>query len=314
MGIFTTTLERMIYLFAFIFIGYLLVKLKVLKRDAACILSKLENTLFIPALILGTFLKNFSPSTLGTMGKLMLFSLLLELIIIPIAIAVAKLSSKDKFSQNVVTYGLSFSNFSFMGNAIVMVLFPDFFLEYLIFTLVLWAFIYVWATPTLLIPLDENASLRTRLKSFCNPMFICLLIGIVLGLLQVKLPTPVLDVIDTAGSCMSPVAMLLTGITIASADVKGSLHKAATWIACAARLLIIPGIALLIFYFLPLPKTYLICAFCTLAMPLGLSPIVIPAAYGKDTSLAAAMALISHALSILTLPLMIMLMQRVLGV
>lgn len=313
MGIFTTTLSQMTYLFAFILIGYLLVKLKILGRESAGVLSKLENYLFIPALVLGTFLHNFSPDTLSTMGGLMLFSLILELCIIPISLLVGKMLSKDGTTQKVISYDLSFSNFAFMGNAIVLALFPDYFMEYLIFTLVLWALIYVWATPALLIP-SKDHSLLARLKSFCNPMFIALVIGVVLGLLQVQLPTPVMDVIDTAGNCMSPVAMLLTGITIASVNVKATLHKGATWITCLVRLIVIPLLALLVFALLPLPKDYLVCAFCTLAMPVGLSPIVIPAAYGKDTSLAASMALVSHILSVLTLPLIFMLMQRVLNI
>ena len=40
-------------------------------------------------------------------------------------------------------------------------------------------------------------------------------------------------------------------------------------------------------------------------MPLGLNTVVIPAAYGKDTSIPAGMALVSHVLSIATIPLII---------
>ena len=38
-------------------------------------------------------------------------------------------------------------------------------------------------------------------------------------------------------------------------------------------------------------------------MPLGLNTVVVPAAYGKDTSVPAGMALVSHALSVVTIPL-----------
>lgn len=37
-------------------------------------------------------------------------------------------------------------------------------------------------------------------------------------------------------------------------------------------------------------------------MPLGLNTIVIPSAYGKDTSVAAGMAVISHLLAVVTIP------------
>lgn len=51
------------------------------------------------------------------------------------------------------------------------------------------------------------------------------------------------------------------------------------------------------------------CIVCNLAMPLGLSTVVIPASYGKDTSTAAGMALLSHLLSCATIPLIFMLFE-----
>jgi len=50
------------------------------------------------------------------------------------------------------------------------------------------------------------------------------------------------------------------------------------------------------------PEYFFICMLCAQAMPLGLNTVVVPAAYGKDTSVAAGMALISHAISIITIP------------
>lgn len=316
MTIFTTTLGQMVSLFALIAAGFLLVKLGVIRAEAAGLLSKLENNLFVPALILGTFLTNFTVKTLSTAWQLLLFSLCVLLCMIPIGLLVGKLCEKDKYSQGIVAYGLAFSNFGFMGIAVVKAMFPALEFQYIIFTLVLWTFIYAWATPTLLIPV-KGGGLSARLKSFCNPMFASIILGMVLGLLPIEMPAPIMSAINMASSCMSPVAMLLTGITIASVDVKPGFRSHSTWISCALRLLVIPMAALGVFYLLkpilPLPNDYYVCAFITLAMPLGLSPVVIPAAYGKDTTMAATMALVSHLLSVGTLPLMFMLMQKILA-
>ena len=315
MAIFTTTLSQMISLFSLIAIGYILVKVGVLKGESAGVLSKLENNLFIPALILNTFLTNFTVDKLSATWQLLLFSLCVELVMIPLALAVGRLCERDKYKQGVVTYGLAFSNFGFMGIAVVKAMFPDMEFHYIIFTLVLWTLIYAWATPALLIPV-KGAGLKARLKSFCKPMFVCIILGMILGLLPFDMPAPVMSAIGMASNCMSPVAMLLTGITIASVDIRPGFRSHSTWISCALRLLVIPLVALGAFFLLQrvlnFPEDYYVCAFCTLAMPLGLSPVVIPAAYGKDTTMAATMALISHILSILTLPLMFMLMERVL--
>ena len=52
MDIFSATLSQIAFLFGFIIIGYILVKLKVLPENSAAVLSKLENNVFIPGLII----------------------------------------------------------------------------------------------------------------------------------------------------------------------------------------------------------------------------------------------------------------------
>lgn len=45
-------------------------------------------------------------------------------------------------------------------------------------------------------------------------------------------------------------------------------------------------------------------ALCATAMPLGLNTVVFPAAYGGDTTPGAGMALVSHLISVITIPVM----------
>jgi predicted permease len=47
-----------------------------------------------------------------------------------------------------------------------------------------------------------------------------------------------------------------------------------------------------------------------MAMPLGINAVVVPAAYGKDTSVAAGIAIISHVISCATIPLIFYLMSN----
>ena len=151
MSIFTTTLNQMAFLFLLIILGFVLTKRELLPKTAAGILSKLENYIFIPALVLKTFFENFTVEKIGAAGSIFLTSFVMILIIMPIAILAARLCSKDRYIQNIYTYGLAFSNFGFMGNAVVSALFPDIFFEYLIFTLPLWIMIYLWGVPVLLL-------------------------------------------------------------------------------------------------------------------------------------------------------------------
>ncbi|MBP3704932.1 MAG: AEC family transporter [Clostridia bacterium] len=307
MSIFQTTLSQMAFLFLLIIVGYVLAKTKQVPENAAATLSKLENTLFIPCLVAGTFIENFTLERIAGAWKLLLVSTVICLIAIPLAIGISRLCAKDKYTQNIYTYGLVFSNFGFMGNAVVSAVFPDLFFEYIIFTLPLWAAIYLWAVPVLLISdAGQKQTLLQRAKSFLNPMFIAMLIGMVIGLTGLKLPGWMSSAISTLGSCMSPVAMLLTGITVSFINIRETFTNVKIYIVTAIRLLVFPLIFIAVMQFVPMSETVRVCALCSLAMPLGLNTIVVPSAYGKDTSVAAGMAIISHLLSCLTIPLMFM--------
>ena len=303
MNIFSTTLNQMAFLFLLILFGFFLTKGKLLPKTAAGILSKLENYLFIPALVLKTFFENFTVEKIGAAGSIFLTSFIMILIIMPIAILAARLCSKDKYIQNIYTYGLAFSNFGFMGNAVVSALFPDIFFEYLIFTLPLWTMIYLWGVPVLLLSeAGQKQSLKERLRSFLNPMFISMLAGMVIGLTGLSLPDWVTSAASSCAGCMSPIAMLLTGITVASADLKKIFTNISIYAVSIIRLIVFPLIMMTVLYLLKTNDTLAICAVCSVAMPLGLNTIVIPSAYGKDTTVAAGMAVISHLLSCITIP------------
>ena len=102
---------------------------------------------------------------------------------------------------------------------------------------------------------------------------------------------------------MSPVAMILTGITVARYPLKEILRVKSVYGVTFLRLILYPALFLLPLIWIPMPEVFATCAVCSLAMPLGLNTIVVPAALGKDTKIAAGMALVSHLCSCLTIPL-----------
>ena len=328
MSLFLSTLNQMGVLGFYMMIGFVIAKLGIVDKQSTTLLSKLENNVFLPALVLYTFIQNFTVFSLSESWKLLLFSLVTELIIISIAIFSAKLASKNEFIRRMYIYGLSFSNFGFMGNAVVQALFPaEFYQSYIIFTLPLWTIIYIWGVPSLLMECEEGAERKIRkektaesLKRLINPMFVALLIGAVTGITglgEVLLSLNggkgifLTQVIKVCGDCMSPIAMIMTGITFAFIDIKKVLADISIYVVTALRLIVYPlvfgGIAWLVNnYIIAFDDTIFKCLVISLAMPLGLNTIVIPAAYGRDTSVPAGMALVSHSLSIATIPLVMM--------
>lgn len=324
MQIFASTIGQTLYLFILILIGFLLAKWKLLPPEAAKILAKLENMLFIPALMLKTFMNDFTVDRLSNSGTLFLFSAGLLVLTVPMAIFLSRAFAKEIFTRNIYIYGLLFSNFGYVGISVVEAVFPQYSADYLIFVMPLYLLIYLWAVPTLLMN-EGKMTIKQNLKALLNPMFIGVFLGMVIGIVSSLLPAftmpdvlvPPVTAIDTCitalKNCMSPVAMLLTGITVANIDLKKTFTNIRIYIVTAVRLLAIPLVFLVLLRFLPpvfgitLPENIMVCAIASLAMPLGLNTVVVPSAYGRDVSVAAGMALVSHLLCCVTIPLVFML-------
>ena len=302
MTIFTSTLNQTAFLFTFIISGWALAKAGVVQQNSATVLSKLENCLFIPALVMGTFIENFTVDRLGEMWRFMAISVAIELVVIPISIFLPKLLSKDSYLQKISTYGLAISNWGFMGNAVMLGLFPELFFEYIIFTLPLWIVNFLWAMPCLLMPLSAKPTFAEKLKNLANPMFAGMVIGMVIGLLQIKLPAFAVNAINTAGNCMSPMAMLLTGITVSSINLKETFADAKIYVLSLIRLVGIPLVFCSVLKLLPLSDVAYICAVVSISMPLGMNIVVIPSAYGQAKPIASGLVIVSHLLSCITLP------------
>ena len=87
----------MLVLFSYILLGYLLAKLKAVPDNSATVLSKLENNLFVPALVLGTFAGNFRVEKLCAAWQLFAVSFLICFVMMVLAVLVSKCCTKDAY-------------------------------------------------------------------------------------------------------------------------------------------------------------------------------------------------------------------------
>lgn len=96
MEIFNSTLTQMFVMFSFIIIGFALKKKKLLPKNSATVLSKLENYVLVPALVLDTFMTYCRVDSLKENYNLILYCLLLLAVGLCIAIPLSKPFSKEK--------------------------------------------------------------------------------------------------------------------------------------------------------------------------------------------------------------------------
>lgn len=311
MTLFTATLNQTAYLFTLIIIGFLLTKLHILQKDSSAVLSKLETWIFIPMLVFESFSSNFTPSRLGNAKELLFVSVCLILVTLPMGFLLSRLMTEERDMRKIYLYNFVFPNSGFMGYAVVKAIFPELFFEFVLFCIPYSILTYMWAIPVLIIPsehvADNKSTFVSRLKSLCNPMFVAMVLGMLVGLSGIMLPDFLQNAVASLSAAMSPIAMLITGIIVGGIDLKRALTDARAYITSILRLIVIPLIFMMAARLFPLSQTAYICIVCFLAMPIGLNTIVIASGYGKDNSKATGMIVISHLLGCITIPLLFLL-------
>lgn len=322
---FLATLGPMLTLFICIALGFISKRAKLLPDNAGNVMAKMENWLFCPALSFSATATYFTVDRLTSNAVNISFSCIALAIAMAIAIPLSKaFVNKPGAERGVYIYALTFANFGYMGDPVVLALFgEEIFAYYKLFCLPLNVMIYVFGIG-ILVP-SSDKSIMGRLKSFLNAPTVALFIGMAVGLLGLgaHIPTPVTDALDSLKSCMGPVAMLLAGFTVAKYDVRSMLKNLKIYVATALRLIFIPtliiaclvGVRALITLIpgITIDNGVLFLAFFATAMPLGLNTVVFPEAYGGNPEIGAGMALISNPIGVLTIPLMYALMTLIFG-
>lgn len=328
---FLSTLTPMLTLFLFMAIGFTITKTKIIPENASKVIAKLLTYVSLPALSFASMAKNFRIEYISTYASLILLCLICLFIAIGIAMFLAKILIKDKFSyeRNIYKYALTFGNYGYVGTPLVIAIFGLKGYSFFSFiTLTCGLIVYSWGI-NILIPKQEKQDVKTIIKNIFNPAMIGLIAGIIFGLtgLGEILYTSdsckfIANCVDDLSNCMAPLAMLLAGITVAKYDVKKMLSNKKIYIATVLRLVLIPLILTPIAYGIiclvnllgwNLDKTFLYLFFFVIATPLGMNTIVFPEAYGGDPSTGASLTLVSHILSVITIPLMFGLLSVVFG-
>ncbi len=301
-NVFYATLSPMLVMLLCVITGFFLNKKKLVSESTASVLSKLETYVFVPSLIIKTFLQYCNIQTLKENYRLIIYCLISLFFAFLISYILSSFFSEDTYEKNIYRYALVFSNFSFLGNAIVPVILGEeklFF--YMLYTLPLIIAAYSWGTAVLIPSREKNSSFVKNLK---NPVFFSILIGIFSGLFNINnfVPSFVFQTISYFSSCMGPVAMLLTGFVIGNYDVFKLIKNKKVFILCILKLIVIPLLFVGILKIFEADKESLILTFFAYGTALGLNTVIFPSAYGGDASVGASMAITAQLMSVITIP------------
>ncbi len=324
---FSASVGPILSLFLCIAIGYALKKCNVLPDSAGGVLAKLETWVFCPALAIYTMAKYMRPENLlAHAANIAIACVALTLSILFSFILVRFFVKNKSYERNVYRYALTFANSGYFGDPVVLALFgPEALAFYKFFCLPSATAINTWGFA--LFKPESDGKRENPFKKMLNAPTIATFVGIAIGLLvpdfESGCPAFILDTLSSLSQCMGPAAMLLAGIAIAKYDFFELIKRKKVYVVTFARLIALPSAIIALCYLVKLSLEYAFkiqISNCVLyftlfiyGSPLGLNTVVFPEAYGEDPNTGASMAMISHTICILTVPLMIAFIKAIFG-
>ena len=226
-----------------------------------------------------------------------------------IGLGIALLATRRMQSPDrpILRFAITFSNAGYMGFPLIEALFGA---EGLLYASIFNTFfnILIWTAGIAL--LDPGAKGANPVRELVKkPALLAVALGLVLYLGRVPVPDLIAQPIGLLGGMNTPLSMLITGIIIATSDLKAVIRRGALWQTILLRMLAVPAAAVLLC--LATGTSGMVGAVIILleACPCAAITSVFAVQYRYDEQLAAGAVVVSTLLSIAALPLFALFVQ-----
>ncbi|MBR5222820.1 MAG: AEC family transporter [Clostridia bacterium] len=302
---FVTVLTQVVILFILIFVGFILTKIKMLNDQSVKSLTDLALTLVTACVIVKSFFREFNKSDL----KDLLLSFLLGIILHTafILLTLLFLKDKDKNRQAVLHYAAVFSNCGFMALPLQEALLGDdgvFLCSS--FVAIFNAFVWSWGIR---IMSGDKKSLKP-LKILTRPAILALIIGFIIFIFSIPVPNIISQPISMLAALNTPLPMIIIGYHLASSNVLKGFSDIKCLLTILLRLIVFPAVAILGMWLCGVKGNMLISQAICCAAPVAANTTMFSAKYGRDTELSVNLVSLSTLLSLITMPIMITLTEK----
>lgn len=312
------TFNQILIIFIIIIIGMICYRIKLIDDATNSKLSNILLMLVNPMVIFVAYQREFSTDLLEGL----LVSLLLSTITHVVSILIAYLFIRKKKREILTIDGIKikkyvdnrdveverlssiYSNVGFMGIPLVNGIYGTEGVFYLTAAITMFN-VFLWTHGVIMMTGSSEWSFKAMLKKLMSPSIIAIGIGLICFLFQLMVPKTVKTAFDYIANINTPFAMLIAGVTIAKTDFKKLLTKFRVYFIAFLKLLLIPGILLLLYSRFHISETVFIIAVITAAAPSATTGILFSIKYEKNSVLAAEIFTVTTLLCAVTIPLMV---------
>lgn len=298
-------LQQTIIMFALMLLGLLLSRRGMITEQGSRDLSNVLLYAVIPCVILRSYMSEFSTEKLRAMG----LSALIAVIAFAASIAVAYLTCGTR--HRIENFAVAFGNAGFIGIPLVTAAFgPE--AAFYVVSFSTFANLLQWTYGIVIIS-GKKETMNLRMV-FVNPVFISMVIGIALFVLQPTLPTVVTGTIGYIADGNTVLAMIILGYYLSKVQLRGLFADVRLYLFSALRLLVIPAVTILVFLPFPFARGEItLITLIAAATPIASSTAIFAQKFDQDYRRAVSYVCLSTILSVATLPLVMLFAERLLS-
>ena len=300
-------MEQIIQLFLMIFMGFLIVKAKLLNSEDSKILSIIVLYLIIPCVIINAFQVDYTPQTVKGLLIALVGSVMTQVILLIVVSILGRVFHLNEVEVASIYYSNS-------GNLIVPIVTFILGKEWVLYGCVFMSvqLVFIWTHCKKIISRESTYDWR---KIVLNINMISIAIGIILFLTRIHLPAIINNTLSAVGSMIGPASMIVTGMLFAGMDFKQIFANKRVYFVSFLRLIIVPVIALFLIKCSQLStfssngNKLMMIVFLAIITPSASTVTQMCQVYGNDSQYASAINVVTTLLAIVTMPLMVMLFQ-----
>lgn len=302
-------LTSLVMIFLLIIPGIIFRKKDIISAAQSDGISSLVVNITWPCLVVDAMQMDFSAAVLKDSGYMMAAAMVVFAMTAVVTLVLSKLLRLDNSKRYITAFMLLFGNTGFIGIPVIRALYGT---EAVFFAAILEMVndVVIFTIGMMLIQMSAGAKLRFEPKLFLTPGLIGVIVGLLLFLLDIRLPEVIGGAVEMVGDATTPLTMFLIGYQLGGLKAKEILKDASIYVISFTKLLIVPVLALIVLRVavgdFSLLEKVLIMSF---AMPAGSVSVIFSQQYRGETAFATKTVLLSTLFSIVTIPVFAVMME-----
>lgn len=295
-----TILKQTVIMLILITIGIICRKTGVITKESNKDLSKLVLQVVNPVMIFMSYQTDNRPELVKNLLLTFVFSV--GAFVVTAIGAYILVRKKDGRNTEIERFSAIYSNCGFMGIPLVNALFGMEGVFYLTAFITVFNII-VWTHGIILI--SGEKSFKSVVKVFYSPTIISIFLGLVCFFAQLKLPSVPAEALGFISDLNTPLAMIVSGVTMAETNVIKLLKKRRVYYICFLRLIMLPILLALVLSLFEMSEKVRLTVMIAASSPPAAMCTLQCIRYGKNSLYASEIFTFGTILSVLTLPLVV---------